>query len=262
MNRRRDNENGPNSFGRNAETIYREQLRSDKRFGDGWANDWDSNPGQQNGSYRGGPRNMHWSDDRDYSNREGHGYYVDDNSGTIYGGGNRGRGDYGRGSSYGRRGYYDRGTYFEDAGRYTPRFHERREYDEYDRDAELNGQRMNPRASEGRSYEREAFSARQRDGYDPRQDREREDRERQERERNDRSRDRSMRFGREEYDDRFGANYRSDNEHQHWYQGDQNEQRHTAERYADRDDDRRRRDEHRGFTPGDAGGQYGGRNTW
>jgi hypothetical protein len=222
MNRRRDYDNGGrrNDFNRNAETIYREQLQNDTRFGGGWAHDWDSNPNQENGSYRGGPRNMHWSDDRDYSNREGHGYYADDNSGTVYGGGNRGRGDYGRSSSYGRRGYYDRGTYFEDAGRYTPRFHERREYDEYNRDEELNGQRNNPRASEGRSYERAAFSARERDGYDPRQDRERADRERQERERNDRSRDQSMRFGREEYDDRFGANYRSDNELQHWYQGD------------------------------------------
>ena len=280
MNRRRDYDNGGrrNDFNRNAETIYREQLQNDTRFGGGWAHDWDSNPTQGNGSYRGGPRNMHWSDDRDYSNREGHGYYADDNSGTVYSGGNRGRGDYGRSSSYGRRGYYDRGTYFEDAGRYTPRFHERREYDEYNRDEELNGQRSNPRASEGRSYERAAFSARERDGYDPRQDRDRAGREwadreraarenqesqRQERERNDRNRDRSIRFGREEYDDRFGANYRSDNEHQHWYQGDQNgEPRARESRNAGSSDDRRRRDEQRGFTPGDLGGQYGGRNTW
>jgi hypothetical protein len=262
---RRDNENRRNDFGRNAETIYREQLQGDKRFGGGWAHDWDSNPNNHNGSYRGGPRNIHWSDDRDYSNREGHGYYADDNSGTVYGGGNRGRGDYGRSSSYGRRGYYDRGTYFEDAGRYSPRFHERREYDEYDRDEELNGSRNNTRMNEGRSYEREAFS--ERDGYYPRQgrnDRERGDRSRdesarEERERNGQSHDRSIRYGREEYDDRFGANYRSDNEHQHWYQGDRNEERHNTDH---RSEDRRRREEHRGFTPGDLGGQYGGRNTW
>jgi hypothetical protein len=250
MDRRRDNDNqrsdgrGRNDFNRNAETIYREQLRNDRRFGGGWAHDWDSNP-NQNGSYRGGPRNMHWSDDRDYSNREGHGYYADDNSGTVYGGGNRGRGDYGRSSSYGRRGYYDRGTYFEDAGRYTPRFHERREYDEYDRYEELDGRRSNPRMTEGRRYEREAFSARERDGYDPRQDRDRESR---------RSRD-------GEYDDRFGANYRDDAGHQHWYQGglnDHHERRRENDRQWREDQYRFRR----GSTPGDPGGQYGGRNTW
>jgi hypothetical protein len=246
MNRRRDYDNGGrrNDFNRNAETIYREQLQNDTRFGGGWAHDWDSDPNENIISYRVGPGR--WGDNRDY---------PDGNPVNVNDGDSRGRADYGRSSSYARRGYYDRGTYFEDAGRYTPRFHERREYDEYDREQELNGQRSNPpRASEGRSYERAAFSARERDGYDPRQERERASREsagreRQERDRNERSRDRSMRFGHEEYDDRFGANYQSDNEHQHWYQGDQS-------------GERRRRDEHRGFTPGDLGGQYGGRNTW
>lgn len=262
MDRRRNDNGrsdgrGGNDFNRNAETIYREQLQNDKRFGGGWAHDWDSNP-EQNSAYRGGPRNIHWSDDRDYSNREGHGFYVDDISATVYSGGNHGRGDYGRSSGYGRRGYYDRGTYFEDAGRYTPRFHERREYDEYDRNEELDGRRSNPRMTEGRRYEQDAFAARERDAYDPQYDRD--NRERDNRERNNRERDdRSRRLGGEDYDDRFGANYRSDNEHQHWYQGEP----HTDDRRrTDIDDDPRRRDERGGFTPGDLGGQYGGRNTW
>ena len=257
MNRRRDNARGGNDFNRNAETIYREQLQKDPRFGGGWAHDWDSNPSSGNGSYRGGPRNMHWSDDRDYSNREGHGYYADDRSATVYSGGNRGRGDYGRSSGYGRRGYYDRGTYFEDASRYTPRFHERREYDEYDRREELEGRPHALHMNEGRDFEREPFNARQRDGYDPRQDDRRSDRNgRAERSRNDRSvrNDRSGHRWREEYDDRFGSNYRSDTGHEHWYQGDQIDER--------MNDEGLRRRERRGFTPGDMGGQYGGRNTW
>jgi hypothetical protein len=278
MNRRRDNERGGNDFGRNAESYFRE-LRNDPRFGGGWAHDWDSNPNQENGSYRGGPRRMHLNDDRDYSNREGHGYYADEQGGTVYSGGNRGRGDYGRSSSYGRRGYYDRGTYYEDAGRYTPRFHERREYDEYDRseDLERNGRQYR---NEIRDFD--GFRARQRDGYDPRMDSDDRYNDRNG-DRNDgrnddrggRRGDRSMFSGRD-YDDRFGASYRDDQTHQHWYDGDRNrdsrDERRGDERGHD-DHDRYRRNgdgrsgergdrERRGFTPGDLGGQFGGRNTW